>query len=197
MDWERRTWTEDVEIRMDTDGKPGIAGVAAPIGQWSEVRGAFRERFAPGSFSGALKESDARALFNHNPDNLLGRESAGTLEITETKRALKFVVPELPDTAIGQTVRIGIERGDIQGNSFAFRIADGGDVWEEGPDGIAQRTVTNVAELLDVGPVTNPFYEKGTSISKRSLEQADAVHHSPPIKRMQARQRLAETEGSF
>jgi len=48
----------------------------------------FVERIKPGAFDGALKDSDVRALKNHDPNLLLGRETAGTLELSANSRGL-------------------------------------------------------------------------------------------------------------
>lgn len=158
-----------MELRVETrDGKNVLVGLAAPFGKLSEDLGGFQEQIERGAFAEALKRSDPAALFNHNPDNLLGRRSAGTLRLDETKDGLRYEV-DLPDTEVGKQVRVGVERGDIRGNSFAFRIQK--DQWEERSDGTWLRTVLEVQELFDVGPVVYPAYPD-TSVAMRSLEAA-------------------------
>lgn len=166
-----------LELRIETrDGKSVLTGLTAPFGKLSEDLGGFQEQIERGAFAGALKRSDPVALFNHDPSNLLGRRSAGTLRLAETDDGLRYEV-DLPDTNVGTQVRVGVQRGDIQGNSFAFRIKK--DQWEERSDGTWLRTVMEVEELYDVGPVVYPAYPD-TSVAMRSLEAARASIVRPP-----------------
>ena len=57
---------------------PKIVGYAARFNQLSDVLGNFREQIMPGFFDG-IEADDVRALFNHDPNYVLGRSSAGTL----------------------------------------------------------------------------------------------------------------------
>lgn len=120
----------------------------------------YLERLAPGCFDRALSEShDARGLFNHSSDNLLGRVSNGTCVLSVDDVGLRFEIPidrEDPDHC---SVIAKIKRGDLSGCSFAFANAtaewtefdnDGKTVWV--------RTITDL-NLYDVGPVTYPAYE--------------------------------------
>ncbi|MBF8255863.1 MAG: phage prohead protease, family, partial [Anaerolineales bacterium] len=98
-DVERR-FVPSAELRVDDGGEgegPKIKGLAAVFNKLSEDLGGFREKIAPGAFAKTLKEADVRALWNHNPDFVLGRNKAGTLDLEETERGLS-VVNEPPDT---------------------------------------------------------------------------------------------------
>lgn len=156
---------EAVEFRAEEDGPGKLRGSAAVFDRWSENLGGFIERIAPGAFAKALRSSDTTALFNHNPSAILGRQSAGTLKLEETKSALMYDV-DLPDTTVGRDVAVSVERRDITGNSFAFMVKK--DEWEQpSKDGDPiKRTILEVAELIDVGPVTYPAYPQ-TAVSKR------------------------------
>jgi len=197
-DLERRMAVTKVEFREgDGDNGPEIVGEAAVFDKWSGDLGGFTERIAPGAFKDILKTSDTRALFNHDSNMLLGRQSAGTLEMNETKTALEFRV-KLGNTTVANDVREHVARGDIQGNSFSFRV--GADEWEDIDSDLPKRTITKVSELLDVGPVTFPAYES-TTVSVRSLDEARKAAKKeeptgPSEERIEAenRQRLAELE---
>lgn len=163
------------DVRLDQrDGAPGpkISGMAAVYYDGTsdtefELWPGAIERIMPGAFDRALSEKDdARALFNHNPDHLLGRVSAGTLTLSSVgpKRAdgdrpgLKYVI-DPGDTSIARDVIAHIGRGDLQGSSFAFQVTD--EEWLD-KDEAEIREIRGV-RLFDVGPVTYPAYESTTT----------------------------------
>lgn len=168
-DREVRTF-EMNEFRIERrDGeKPKIVGHAAVFNQRSEDLGGFREQIAPGAFADAIKQDDIRALFNHNPDHVLGRNKAGTLALREDDTGL-FIEITPPDTQLARDLVISMERGDITQMSFGFRVRANGYNWAEDADGTVVRTLTAV-RLFDVSPVTYPAYPQ-TDVAVRSLEQ--------------------------
>lgn len=118
-----------------------------------------RERIKPGTFARALQENqEVVALFDHETHNLLGRTSAGTLELEEDDAGLRYTITTA-DTTIARDVVENIRAGNLQGSSFAFVARK--ETWEENEAGEAIRTLEDV-DLYDVGPVVNPAYE-GTS----------------------------------
>jgi HK97 family phage prohead protease len=166
---ERRSFsvTELRAVRKD-DEPPKIVGYAAVFNKLSEDLGGFREKIAKGAFKDAIKTSDTRALFNHDALYVLGRKSAGTLEIKEDDEGLRTeIIP--PPTSWASDLMVSIERGDINQMSFGFRLATDGDVWEQQGDTVI-RTLTKVSDLLDVSPVTFPAYPD-TSVALRSMEE--------------------------
>jgi HK97 family phage prohead protease len=178
MEIERRfVKREDAEIRAieDTDDegrkKTKICGYFAKFNRYSELLGDFIEIIEPGFFREALKSSDPVDLFNHDPNYILGRASAGTLRIWEDNVGLAYEC-ETPDT---QTVRdlvlTPISRGDLKGNSFGFITRIDGDKWERREDGIWIRTLKadGCEELLDGSQVTFPAYPD-TAIALRSRD---------------------------
>src|SRR3990167_9996895 len=98
---ERRTSTLDVEVRAlgDDPAKPVIAGYAALFNVLSEDLGGFRERIAPSAFSKSIG-GDVRALFNHDPNHIIGRSKAKTLRLAEDQKGLG-VGGGPPNTAAG------------------------------------------------------------------------------------------------
>lgn len=173
---ERRAF--HVEIRMDgmTDGeKPMMRGHAAVFDSLSETMRSdddgieFREIIKPGAFSEALKVSDCRALFNHNPDNILGRTTAGTLRMSEDANGLSIEI-DPPDTMCARDLQISMARGDIREMSFGFSVPKGGDSWKRNESGGWIRTINKVDRLYDVSPVTYPAYPD-TVCALRSLRE--------------------------
>lgn len=165
-DFERRTFALDgIEVRK-ADGKPVIRGHAAVFNQLSEDLGGFREQIAPGAFTEAIAGDDVRALWNHNPDIVLGRNLAKTLRLAEDTRGLAIEI-DPPDTQWGRDLVVSMERGDITQMSFGFSVRPNGQNWGKDDEGRAIRTLTKV-RLYDVSPVTYPAYTQ-TDVAVRSL----------------------------
>lgn len=166
---ERRV-SRGVEIRVpgpDAKGEGRISGYAAVFNTASEDLGGFTEMIAPGAFRAALLTSDTRALFNHDPNYVLGRVRAGTLQIAEDGKGLQ-VEATFPDVQWARDLSVSVARGDVDQMSFGFRVAKGGDEWVI-TDEAATRTITAVQELLDVSVVTYPAYPD-TTVAIRSLD---------------------------
>jgi hypothetical protein len=144
-----------------------MVGHAAVFNQETDIGGWFREMILPGAFAESIGQDDVRALFNHSPDYVLGRNKAGTLMLTEDEQGLRVEI-DPPDTQFARDLSVSIERGDISQMSFAFEIKDSKDVdWERGGKGMLDLRKIKRAKLYDVSPVTFPAYE-GTDIAMRS-----------------------------
>jgi len=143
------------ELRVDDGDQPKIRGHAAIFNKLSSDLGGFKERIKPGAFKNALAISDVRALWNHDPSIVLGRQKAGTLTLQEDEKGLYFEIKP-PTWAEGYLETI--KRGDVTGASFAFVIAEGGESWEQKSGEPSIRTITEVSELFDVSPVAYPAY---------------------------------------
>ena len=129
---------------------------------------------------GALNEanmSDVRILFNHDPNMIIGRTSAGTAEVRLDNTGL-FFSAEIPDSPFGQNLIASLERGDITQASWAFDINYNGDKWTyDQINNRDVRTITNVRNVYDASPVTYPA-NPDTSVAARSL---DAVKSKKPL----------------
>jgi len=156
------------ELRVLDTGTPRIEGYAALFNSRSEDLGGFVEEIAPGAFANAIKSSDIRALWNHNENYVLGRVRSGTLAVSEDARGL-HIVNDPPDTQWARDLMVSLRRGDVDQMSFGFIVAKGGATWREEGNTLV-RTITNVAEVRDVSPVTFPAYTD-TSVAVRSLAE--------------------------
>jgi HK97 family phage prohead protease len=145
-----------VELRASLSGNT-LTGHAAVFGVTAKMPGGW-EQMDPSAFDKALasETTDVRALFNHDPSMVLGRQSAGNLRLDVDDQGLAFEV-DLPDTTLGRDVRALVEGGLVSGASFGFIPGD--DEWDRAPDGRQRRTHTRVADLIDVSVVTFPAYD--------------------------------------
>ena len=177
---------EPIRVEDREDGGTKIVGMAAiyydgtPRTEYELMPG-VRERIRHGAFSALLKEgTDARALFNHDPNQLLGRTANDTLTLRSTRVGLAYEITP-PDTQAARDVVALLRRGDLTGSSFSFLIGE--ESWKEEEDGDEVREIKQVAKLFDVGPVTFPAYE-ATTANMRSVEDHLA-------QRAEARERAA------
>ncbi len=159
-------FTQNATVEMRQDGekhfftgyaavfyREGDSGTEYPM--WDD----YIERIQPEAFTRALKEKhDARALFDHESNILLGRVSSGTCELSVDKTGLRFEVPYDETDPDHARVRSKIVRGDLTGCSFAFSNVSAD--WEERNDDGKTVYIRNIKDLdlHDVGPVTYPAY---------------------------------------
>lgn len=168
------------ELRVIEDAtsgtEPAIEGYASVFDSWSEQLGGeydpFIEKVCKGAFEQTIQEDDIRALFNHDPNYVLGRNKAGTLQLQEDEKGL-FVRIIPPKTTWAKDLLVSISRGDITQMSFGFTVLLDRWSYESGTD---VRELLKV-KLFDVSPVTFPAYSQ-TECSVRSLEEIFKAHQS-------------------
>jgi uncharacterized protein len=159
-----------VELRAEITGNK-LVGHAAVFGQYATLPGHL-EALSRSAFDVVRSDADTdvRALFNHDPSALLGRQSSGTLRWSVDSEGLPFEV-DLPNTTVGRDVRELAERRDLTGASFGF--IPGADQWSQ-VEGRQVRTHTSVTRLVDLSVVTFPAYV-GAHVMLRSLDKAAAA----------------------
>lgn len=171
---ERRVFP-NLELRVDGSAdKPKITGYAAVFDELSEDLGGWFERIRPGAFTKTLKEADVRALFNHNPNYVLGRNKANTLKLSEDNRGLAIEIDPPIEAQWAKDLIVSLKRGDVDQMSFAFQTVR--DEWKSAGDKIIRDVIE--VKLFDVSPVTFPAYPQ-TSAQVRWLEKPllDAIQH--------------------
>ena len=177
MDIERRDISfeeaPEAELTIETraSGQTAIVGYAAVYNRLSLDLGGFREMILPGAFDKVLSrqrgKQDVIAVFNHDPNILLGRTSSGTLQLSSDEKGLKYSVT--PPAERAEIISL-ILRRDVFGSSFAFTVSKDGESFASDASG-AVRSIREVSGLYDVGPVVNAAYPASTSgIAMRSYE---------------------------
>lgn len=167
---ETRTINTAFEVREEGES-PVISGYASVFENWYNC-GWYEERIAKGAFDKCIEKSDVRALFNHDPNLILGRNKAGTVELRTDEHGLGYDINP-PDTSYARDLLVSMKRGDINQSSFAFTVSPQGEKWELESDGTYKRTIVEISQLYDVSPVTYPANES-TNVYARSKEDVDA-----------------------
>ena len=156
------------ELRVNEENTTDIIGHAAVFDSWSETLGGlfpFKEIVRKGAFKESITKDDIRALFNHDPNYVLGRNKAGTLSLAEDDIGLRVVITP-PNTTWAKDLVESIRRGDISQMSIGFIVLD--DAWGTN-DGVDTREIKKV-QLFDVSPVTFPAYAE-TDVGVRAMEE--------------------------
>lgn len=176
------------ELRVQPEGESAvIEGHAAIFDSLSQDLGfmfPFKERINKGAFKSSLEKDDIRALWNHDANYVLGRNKAGTLELTETNKGLRVRIHP-PDTQWARDLTESIRRGDVTQMSFGFVVEK--ETWSvEGKEDI--RTLEQV-KLYDVSPVTFPAY-LDTDVGVRSAMERYNKYKQEKTKRQAELERL-------
>ena len=166
-DLERRKLPSNLELRQDEgEESKKIVGHAAVFDTPAEIWG-FEEVIKKGAFKDAIKEDDVRALWNHDPNYVLGRTKSGTLELKEDNKGLA-IENDPPDTQWAKDLQESMSRGDVDQMSFGFIVEE--EKWIS-RDGEPDLREIHKARLFDVSVVTFPAYEE-TDAQVRALRNA-------------------------
>ncbi len=176
----------EIEERDNATRFTGLAAVfydGSPATEYTlwdtPTRGKAVERILPSAFDRAISEDDCRCLFNHDANYLLGRKSAGTLELVKEQRGLRYRVPFDHTDPDHQKIASKIKRGDLSGSSFAFNVTN--EEWRS--EGNTEVRYISGVKLYDVGPVVFPAYSGSTvgmrdSQSVKDAEESYAKHQT-------------------
>ena len=163
---ERRAFElKNLEIRSEGDGPEKITGYAATFEELSVPLWGFREKIQKGAFAESIRQDDIRALWNHDPNYVLGRNRSGTLKLEEDDKGLRIEITP-PETQWAKDLMESIRRKDVDQMSFGFENEV--DEWDESDQNNVIRTLKK-ARLFDVSPVTFPAYPT-TSVGVRTAE---------------------------
>lgn len=160
---------------------PVIQGYAALFNSASEDLGGFVETIRPGAFAETIAQDDVRALWQHNPEYVLGRNKSGTLTLAEDGIGLRIEATP-PETQWARDALVTIQRGDVDQMSFGFQVLE--DVWSN-PDGLVKRELVRV-KLFDVSPVTFPAYNATTVSVRRHVAELSGRRVDPEPERVAA-----------
>ena len=152
----------------DEDGNLIIEGYFAVFGSRFELFGGSYETVAPGAFSETLG-GDIRALTNHDSTLVLGRTTAGTLELREDDTGLWGRIVINPNDRDAVNLYERVRRGDVNQCSFGFDIVE--QSTEELPDGSFHWTLVRV-KLYEVSVCTLPAYADTAVVARKRDAEA-------------------------
>lgn len=195
--FKRELYVEGVQLREKQEGEKGrtITGVAVvfnspstPFYDDDELQ--IREVISPNAITRELLDSSTIVLnMFHDNSLILGRSKngEGTLKYDINAKQISFSCNIDDTTEVGKRAVSGIERGDIDGCSFAFTYNwnDRSAVTrsEEVKDGKVYRTITvnKINGMYDFCLTPNPRYDT-TSCDMRDMISAMRDMDSTPTK---------------
>jgi hypothetical protein len=160
------TAAQPFSVRTLADGTKQVGGYAIVWNSRSLDLGGFTEICSPNMLTRTLRENpDVLALRDHKQELLLGRTTAGTLELKTDSTGLAFTI-SLPKTQIGDDTAENVRLRNLTGCSFGFSVAENGDAWAVDGSGNVTRTLLDV-DLYEVSVTSFPAYQT-TSVDARS-----------------------------
>lgn len=183
----------EFQTREDGDGNPTIEGYFAVFNSNYDMGWGMSESIAPGAFTEALG-GDVRALVNHDTTLVLGRNKAGTLDLKEDSHGLWGQVKINPNDSSAMDLYERVKRGDVDGCSIGFDIAEEEAEFLENGD--VHWTIKKVLPLYEVSACTFPAYED-TNVSARTAQREELQKRQSEAWRERMKERLQNgTQGT-
>lgn len=152
------------------EGTPIVFNQDTTLRDWA---GEFVERIVPE----ALKNTDmkdVRLFVNHDTNKIAlarSKNGNGTMSLTVDDKGVHMRARlDVDNNAEARALYSAVQRGDMDGMSFMFRI--GGEKWDDLESERPIRTITDISIIHEVSVVNFPAYPQ-TSVSARSSEETD------------------------
>lgn len=172
--YEQRSYNFEIRAEQNEDGVGIVTGRPVVYNSKTDL-GYFDEVIERGALNGAdLK--DVRFLVNHDISKIpLARSrnnnANSTMQLMPDDQGMAIRVNlDVKNNSDARNLYSAIERGDITGMSFMFRIDD--EEWTELDSDHPTRHIRKISDVVEVSAVTFPAYED-TSISVRNKEALD------------------------
>lgn len=184
---ERRFYTFEAKSEKRENGTVHISGRPIVYNSPTDIGGMFREIIMPGALDGAdLK--DVPLLVNHN-DQMIpvarSRRNNGnsTMKLTVDGEGMGFDADiDVMRNTTAAELYSAIDRGDINGMSFAFRIDD--ERWEGLETDYPTRYINRFSVIREISAVTFPAYD-ATEINARSKDALESARAALESERQQ------------
>jgi uncharacterized protein len=163
---EIRTATDPAgnENRLIIEGLPIVydqpTTINDPAGQYIEV-------IKRGALDGA-DLSDARLLYNHDLNKVPLARTPKTMQFISDPAGLKMVAT-LPETEEARSVYTAVQRGDLSGMSFAFKVPMGGDSYDRTTN---TRTINKIEKVYEVSICPFPAYPQTDVQARAAMQEA-------------------------
>lgn len=174
--YEQRIYNFDIRAEQNEDEQGVITGRPIVYNSKTDL-GYFDEVIELGALNGAdLK--DVRFLINHDTSMIpLARSrnnnANSTMQLSVDDQGMAIRVNlDVKNNSEARNLYSAIERGDISGMSFMFRIDD--EEWTELESDHPTRHVRKISDVVEVSACTFPAYDD-TTISTRNKEALESA----------------------
>lgn len=178
----------DFTTREDAENTLTIEGYFAVFNSNYDIAPGMSESIAPGAFADAIS-GDVRALVNHDTTLVLGRTKAGTFEVREDSHGLWGRIRINPNDSSAVDLYERVKRGDVDGCSIGFDIAEEETEFLENGD--VHWTIKKIFPLYECSCCSFPAYQE-TNISARSAQKAEIKRRSLELWKTEQKSRLTK-----
>ena len=187
----RRKYAGQEFRAAEQDGERHLTGHAAVFNSPTDIAGYFEEVIERGAFDGC-DLTDVPFFVNHLENKIplaRSRNNNGSSTMKLTVDLTGLAIDARVDTDNNQEARAvysAVERGDVTGMSFAFRVKE--QKWEKLDTDYPVRRILKIGKVYEVSVVNDPAYEE-TDISardKEALESARAALDSARSKELES-----------
>lgn len=196
MEFEKRFYTFEASAEKRDDGTGKLVGHPIVYNSPTDIGGMFREVVMPGALDDANMK-DVPLLVNHN-DNMIpvarSRRNNGnsTMRLIPDANGLGFEASlDITRNATAAELYSAVERGDIDGMSFAFLIDK--ERWEGLDTDYPTRFIDKFSVIREISAVTFPAYNS-TDINARSKDALDSARASLESERRQKAEALESAD---
>lgn len=117
--------------------------------------------------------SDIRLLYNHDANKLPLARTGKTMTFNLGAAGLEMRAV-LPDTQEGRSVYTAVERGDLSGMSFGFKVANDGSHYDAKTN---TRTITKIDKVYEFSITPFPAYPQTSLEARSQMESAKTAVH--------------------
>ena len=193
---ERRYYTFEPKAEKRENGTAQVSGRPIVYNSPTDIGGLFREIIMPGALDGADLR-DVPLLVNHNSDMIpvaRSRRNNGNstmqLNVDSEGKTFEASLDVMRNTTAAELYS-AIERGDISGMSFAFRISD--QRWEGLDTDYPTRYVNRFSVIREISACTFPAYD-ATEINARSKDALESARADLERSRQQSVKEVETSE---
>ena len=188
---EKRCYSlKDFRAVQGTEKEKYIEGHAAVFEQKIDIGGYFFEVIDRGAFDDENALRDVVLFVNHNFEQIpLARShrnngnSTMTLKVDDVGLAIRAKL-DVENNSDARTLYSAVEREDISGMSFAFRVSD--EEWQDLGSDMPTRRIKKIARVFEVSAVAFPAYEQTDIFARNSKDTLESAKRALDKARVQS-----------